>query len=63
MNIVRRLNAEINKIIVTPEIAKGLAQQGLDPTPESVETFTQQYASDIAKWKDVVNRARIPTTD
>ena len=62
-NAVRRLNAEINRIIVSPEVAKGLNQVGLDPNPKSVEEFTQQYRNDLAKWKDVVTRARIPMTE
>lgn len=60
---VQRLNAEINRIIVSPEVAKSLNQLGLDPNPKSVEAFTQQYVNDLAKWKDLVKRANIPMTD
>ena len=63
LNAVRRLNGEINKIITSPDIAKSLNQVGLDPHPKNVEEFTQQYRNDLAKWKDVVTRAKIPMTD
>ena len=60
---VQRLNVEINRIIVSPEVVKGLNQLGLEPIPKSVEAFTQQYVNDLAKWKDLVKRANIPMTD
>jgi len=58
--LVRRLNAEINRIITSPEISKRFAAIGVDPTPKSVEECTRQYVADLAKWKDVVARAKIP---
>lgn len=60
---VRRLNAEINNILATPEIQNGMAQVGLYTIPRSVEEFTQMYVRDLKKWKDVVKRANIPMTD
>lgn len=63
MNIVRRLNAEINNIITAPDMARGLNRLGLAPTPLSVEQFTQRYMSDLAKWKEVVKRANLPILD
>lgn len=63
VNTVRRLNAEINKIITSPEVAKSLNQVGLEPNPKSVEEFTQQYKNDLAGWKDLVTRAKIPMTE
>lgn len=63
INAVRRLNAEINRIITSPEVAKSLNQVGLDPNPKSVDEFTKQYRNDLARWKDVVTRARIPMTE
>lgn len=63
MDAVQRLNAEINKITAAPEVAKSLDAVGLDLDPKSVEEFTRQYLSDLAKWKDVVARAKIPMTD
>ena len=61
--IVRRLNAEINRILATPEVAKSFLEAGLERGNQSVENYTRQYHADLAKWKDVVARAKIPMTD
>jgi tripartite-type tricarboxylate transporter receptor subunit TctC len=59
-DIVRRLNIEINRIVALPEISKRLVALGMGPSQKSVEEFTRQYLSELAKWKDVVARAKIP---
>ncbi|HKA40530.1 MAG TPA: tripartite tricarboxylate transporter substrate-binding protein [Burkholderiales bacterium] len=59
-DIVRRLNAEINRIVASPEVSKRLVALGMDPAPKTVEECTRQYFADLAKWKDVVARAGIP---
>ena len=61
--VVQRLNAEINRIIMSPDVSNGLKQVGLEPNPKSVDEFTRQYVNDLAKWKDLVTRAKIPMTD
>jgi tripartite-type tricarboxylate transporter receptor subunit TctC len=58
--IVRRLNVEINRIVASPEISKRLIALGMEPSQKSVEEFTKQYLAELAKWKDVVARAKIP---
>ncbi len=63
MPIVQRLNAEINKAIATPEVTRHLISIGLDPSSTSVEEYTQQYRRDLARWKDVVTRAKLPLQD
>jgi tripartite-type tricarboxylate transporter receptor subunit TctC len=59
-DIVRRLNIEINRIVALPEISKRLVALGMEPSQKSVEEFTRQYLAELAKWKDVVARAKIP---
>jgi tripartite-type tricarboxylate transporter receptor subunit TctC len=59
-DIVRRVNIEINRIVASPEISKRLVALGLEPSQKSVEEFTRQYLAELAKWKDVVARAKIP---
>ena len=61
--VVRRLNADINRITATPEIAKSFHDIGMVPSNKTVESVTRQYLTDLAKWKDVVTRAKIPMTD
>lgn len=59
-DIVRKLNMEINRIVASPEISKRLMALGMEPSQKSVEEFTRQYLAELAKWKDVVARAKIP---
>ena len=63
MSNVRRLNAEINRITATPEITKSFLDIGMEPANKTVESVTRQYLDDLAKWKDVVARAKIQMTD
>lgn len=61
--IVHRLNVEINKVIATPEVFKHLVSIGLDPSALSVEQYTQQYRSELNRWKEVVAKAKLPLQD
>lgn len=63
MAVVRKLNAEINRVVATPEVTKGFLSTGLEPANTTVEYYTKQYLADLAMWKDVVTRAKIPMTD
>jgi tripartite-type tricarboxylate transporter receptor subunit TctC len=63
MPVVRRLNSEINRIVATPEITKSFVAIGMEPANKTVEAYTRLYLADIAMWKDVVARAKIPMTD
>ncbi len=63
MAVVRKLNADINRVVATPEVTKGFLATGLEPASTTVEGFTKQYLADLAMWKDVVTRAKIPMTD
>ena len=57
--VVERLNAEINKILVTEEIKKRFADFGAEPTPASPEAFTAMFKSEIVKWSKVVKESGI----
>lgn len=61
--VVRRLNAEINRIVATPDMTKSFLAIGLEPANKTVEDYTRLYLADLAMWKDVVTRAKIPMTD
>jgi tripartite-type tricarboxylate transporter receptor subunit TctC len=63
VNNVRRLNSEINRIVATPEMSKSFLAIGMEPGSKSVEAYTRLYLADLAMWKDVVTRAKIPMTD
>lgn len=55
--ILARMNAEVNRIIATPEFREWLIQnQAITPpaAPNSPEQFRQTLAADVARWAEVV---------
>jgi tripartite-type tricarboxylate transporter receptor subunit TctC len=58
--IVRRLNAELSRIVTLPETGKRFAALGINPSTKSVEESLRWHLAELAKWKDVVARAKIP---
>lgn len=61
--IVQRLNDVINKAIVDPEVAAQLRKLGAEPNPKTVAQFNERYRTEIATWKDIVAKAKIPQLD
>ena len=59
-DVTTRLNAEINKALAAPDIVAKIAQLGAEPTPISVDETTAFYRAELAKFKDLVTRAKIP---
>jgi tripartite-type tricarboxylate transporter receptor subunit TctC len=58
--IVRKVNANANSALQAPDLVSALAQQGAQPaggTPQDFEKFMQ---AEIAKWRHVINQAKIP---
>ena len=58
-DIVERYNKEINDILRKPEVVEKLAKQGLSVTGGTPERFAQFIASEVTKWRAVVNEAGI----
>ncbi len=55
--IVKRLNAEIAKVLSDPEISERLSAQGLEPvtmTPAELRRYTQ---ADVARWARLIKAA------
>ena len=52
--VVERLNAEIKKIVNSPEVKEAWAKQGAAPMSMSTDEFAQYLRDDIAKWAQVV---------
>jgi len=52
--ILDKLNAEVNKIINSPEVKENWAKQGAQPMGMSIEQFDKFLREDIAKWAKVV---------
>jgi tripartite-type tricarboxylate transporter receptor subunit TctC len=52
--IVDKLQAEVKKILASPEIAKKLTEVGLDPVGSSPDQLATYQRAEIAKWAKVV---------
>ena len=57
--IVSRLNAELVKIMHTPEVKERLAGMATDPLTSTPEEFAAYLKQEIAKWGDVVRKAHL----
>ena len=55
--IVDKLNAEISRIVATPEIMGAWAIQGAVPMSMTPDAFGEFLKRDIAKWADVVKKS------
>jgi tripartite-type tricarboxylate transporter receptor subunit TctC len=51
-----KLNAELNRILQTPEIKSFMANEGADPMPSTPETFARHLADELQRWTALVDR-------
>ena len=58
-DIVKRLNAEYNKLISDPEMRKRMIANGYEPVGGPPEKFGEHIRAEIAKWGPVVKRANV----
>jgi tripartite-type tricarboxylate transporter receptor subunit TctC len=58
-SIVRRLNDEINRIIVTPEVRETFKGEALEVMPMTPAQFGKYIADEIAHWTEVARASRI----
>jgi tripartite-type tricarboxylate transporter receptor subunit TctC len=56
-DIVRRLNAEIVKILKLPDVAEKLVGLGAEPVGNTTEEFTVMVKAEVVKWADVVKKS------
>jgi len=57
------LNAEINKVVNTPEVKEAWAKQGAVPMAMTLEQFDKFLREDIVKWAKVVKLSAPKWTD
>lgn len=57
--IVRKLNAEINRILRSPAVRDRMAALGAEPTGGTPEQFAETIRADTARWAQVVRTAGI----
>jgi len=56
--VVDRLNAAINKALVSPTVAERLQQLGIEAVTDSTPASTRAFVTaEIAKWRDVIRDA------
>jgi len=58
--VIDRLNREINAAVVVPEVRQRLLGLGVDPRGSTPEALHHLLVSETAKWKKVVEAAKIP---
>src|SRR6266852_2617306 len=57
--VIERLNREINAAVAAPEVRQRLLDLGVDARASSPEAMRELLVSETAKWKAVVERAKI----
>lgn len=57
--LVVRLNAEINKALALPDVARQLAAEGAVPAPATPEDFARLIAREIPRWAEVVRAGNV----
>lgn len=57
--IISSLNATILKFLDSPEVKERFLKAGVQIAPMNTQQFTDLYNSDIARWKVVIEKAKI----
>ena len=57
--VVRRLNAELVKVMHAPEMKEKLTATGTEPLTSTPEEFAAYIKREIAKWGDVIRKAGV----
>ena len=58
-DIVQRLNKEVNVAVHSPEMVKVLSSDGLEPAGGTPEELAALLKAEVARWAEVVKRAKI----
>ncbi len=52
--VIDRLNAEVRRIVATPEVRDSFLRQGAEPATDTPEEFAAIVREDVAKWAKIV---------
>jgi tripartite-type tricarboxylate transporter receptor subunit TctC len=58
-DIVKRVNADLVKVLSDQATAQGMIAAGAEPKPGTPEQFGEFVRDEIAKWRDVIKTANI----
>jgi tripartite-type tricarboxylate transporter receptor subunit TctC len=61
--VTRRLNAEINKALATPQLRERLSAEAIEPMPMTPEQFGKFIQSEIAHWSKLARERKISIED
>jgi tripartite-type tricarboxylate transporter receptor subunit TctC len=62
-DIVRKLNAALNTVTAMPDVVAQFRTNGAVAMQSTPDEALRRYQGDIAKYRDIVERARIPPVD
>jgi tripartite-type tricarboxylate transporter receptor subunit TctC len=62
-SIVRKLNAALNTVTAMPDVVAQFRTNGAVAVQSTPEEALRRYQGDIAKFRDIVQRAKIPPVD
>lgn len=57
--LAERLSAALRKALGTPEAKQGLTQRGVEPVLDTPARFATELEADLARWREVVRKAKI----
>ena len=57
--VIALLNEEINRALATPALKARLDAEGAEPSPMSPDAFGRMIVTEIARWKPVIEQAKM----
>lgn len=57
-DIIKKLNAEINRILESPDVRKRLTEEGASPVGGSPDDAKRSISEEIEKWKDLASKVQ-----
>jgi tripartite-type tricarboxylate transporter receptor subunit TctC len=54
--VVRKINADVNKVLADPDILQQMRALGFEPAPETPEQFANEIRTDAKKYGELVRR-------
>jgi tripartite-type tricarboxylate transporter receptor subunit TctC len=58
--VLDKVNADLHKVMSTPEVEQRLTGLGMPPAPTSRDEFDKFIRSEIARWAEVIRVANVP---
>ena len=59
MDVISRLNREVNSMLKSAEFLEGLDKVGAEPSGGTPEEFSKTYRDEAQSWRALIQRAGI----